>query len=331
MVSRDYTVSLEQVFNGPMDLLLHLVREQEVEIHEINLHKVIEGYLRYLKDLEEIDIELAGDFLVMAATLMAIKSRSLLPSETIDLADELDPRDELIQRLIEYRHFKQASRDLQDRFELRSKIHERGYRPATDADGGLDLGELTNWDLFAAFSRLMRETLSHKSIVIESEDRPLRFYVEQLVRTVKARRSMSLRELVDEAVATGGATKVTMIGAFCALLELVKLGAVRARQESKQSDIVISLREDLGDDLDSIVRQTEFEDERIEDPDAPSAASAEPQPPAPPKASVFEGLDDDEDESDYELPRIAAVEEPAQAEERGHTLAEELDGEPGQG
>ncbi|NUP95768.1 MAG: segregation/condensation protein A [Planctomycetaceae bacterium] len=328
MVSRDYTVSLEQVFNGPMDLLLHLVREQEVEIHEINLQKVIEGYLGYLKALEEIDIELAADFLVMAATLMAIKSRSLLPSETIDLAEELDPRDELIQRLIEYRHFKQASRELQDRFDLRSKIHERGYRPATDADGGLDLGEVTNWDLFAAFSRLMRETLAHKSIVIATEDRPLRFYVEQLVRTVKARRSMSLRELVDDAVEQGGATKGTMIGAFCALLELVKLGAVRARQETKQADIVISLREDLGDDLDSIVRQTEFEDERIEDPDAPAAASSEPQPPAPPKASVFEGLDDDEDESDYELPRIAAVEQPSEADERGHTLAEELDGEP---
>ena len=89
MVSRDYTVSLEQVFSGPMDLLLHLVREQEVEIHDIDLHKVIDGYLRYLKDLQDVDLEVAADFLVMAATLMAIKSRSLLPSENIDLAEEL--------------------------------------------------------------------------------------------------------------------------------------------------------------------------------------------------------------------------------------------------
>jgi segregation and condensation protein A len=306
MVTRDYTVSLEQVFSGPMDLLLHLVREQEVEIHDIDLHKIIDGYLRYLKELQDIDIELAADFLVMAATLMAIKSRSLLPSENIDLAEELDPRDELIQRLIEYRHFKQASRDLQDRAELRHRLHERGFRPAEPVESGLDLQELTNWDLFAAFSRLMRETLANKSMVIATEHRPLRFFVEELVRSVKARRSMSLRELVEETVAKGGASKGTLIGAFCALLELVKLGAVRARQESKDSDITISLREDLGDDLDSIVRQTEFEDERIEDPDAAATAASAPSEPAPPREPLHDVFEDVEDD-DLPLPPPRAV------------------------
>jgi len=311
MVTRDYTVSLEQVFSGPMDLLLHLVREQEVEIHDIDLHKVIDGYLRYLKDLQDIDIELAADFLVMAATLMAIKSRSLLPSENIDLAEELDPRDELIQRLIEYRHFKQASRELQDRFDLRHRLHERGFRPEEPAESGLDLQDLTNWDLFAAFSRLMRETLSNKSMVIATEHRPLRYFVEELVRSVKARRSMSLRELVDETVAKGGASKGTLIGAFCALLELVKLGAVRARQESKDSDITISLREDLGDDLDSIVRQTEFEDERIEDPDAAAAAASAPSEPTPPREPVHDVFEDLEDDDLPLPPPRAAASEPA--------------------
>lgn len=332
MVTRDYTVSLEQVFSGPMDLLLHLVREQEVEIHDIDLHKIIDGYLRYLKDLQDIDIELAADFLVMAATLMAIKSRSLLPSENIDLAEELDPRDELIQRLIEYRHFKQASRELQDRFDLRHRLHERGFRPEEPAESGLDLQDLTNWDLFAAFSRLMRETLANKSMVIATEHRPLRYFVEELVRSVKARRSMSLRELVDETVAKGGASKGTLIGAFCALLELVKLGAVRARQESKDSDITISLREDLGDDLDSIVRQTEFEDERIEDPDAAAATAAaapsEPTPPRAPAHDVFEGLEDDDD---LPLPipaRAAASAVESEAESDDDASASDADAEP---
>jgi segregation and condensation protein A len=318
MVSRDYTVSLEQVFSGPMDLLLHLVREQEVEIHDIDLHKVIDGYLRYLKDLQDVDLEVAADFLVMAATLMAIKSRSLLPSENIDLAEELDPRDELIQRLIEYRHFKQASRDLQDRFDLRNRLHERGFRAEEPTEPGLDLEDLGHWDLFAAFSRLMRETLANKPMVIATEHRPLRFYVEELVRSVKARRSMSLRELVDETVQKGGASRGTLIGAFCALLELVKLGAVRARQESKDTDITISLREDLGDDLDSIVRHTEFEDERIEDPDAaPAAASAEPAPPREPVHDVFEDLEDDD------LPSPLPTEQSASAPAEG-TLADDV-------
>jgi hypothetical protein len=97
-MASDFTITLERVFQGPMDLLLHLVREQEVEIHEVELSKVISAYLAYLEALRELDIELAGDFLVMASTLMSIKSRSLLPREEIDLAEELDPRNELIQR-----------------------------------------------------------------------------------------------------------------------------------------------------------------------------------------------------------------------------------------
>src|SRR5689334_239475 len=109
LVSSPFTIRLERVFQGPMDLLLHLVREQEVEIHEIEINTVVQGYLEYLKAMKDLDIELAGDFLVMAATLMSIKSRSLLPREEIDLEKELDPRDELIQRLIEYRRFKEAS------------------------------------------------------------------------------------------------------------------------------------------------------------------------------------------------------------------------------
>ena len=99
-----------------MDLLLHLVREQEVEIQDVEIARVIDGYFEYLQHLEELDIEVAGEFLVMAATLMSIKSRSLLPREEVELEDELDPQDELIQRLIEYRRFRGAADDLGERF-----------------------------------------------------------------------------------------------------------------------------------------------------------------------------------------------------------------------
>ena len=279
MVTREYTVKLEQVFNGPLDLLLHLVREQEVEIHEIEINRVIDGYLKYLKQLQEIDIELAADFLVMAATLMAIKSRSLLPSDDVNLADELDPRDELIQRLIEYRHFKQASRELQERFDARSRIHEHAFVPAPDSGPTLDLSELSHWDLMAAFSRLMRETLAHRQMVITSDERPLRFYVERLVHTMKTQRRLSLRSIVEDSGDDGALSKSVMIGTFCALLELVKIGVVRAEQPSRDEDITIVLRDDLGDDLDSIVKLTEFDDEKQADEDAPppEAQAAGPQ------------------------------------------------------
>jgi len=106
--------------------------------HEIEITRVVDGYLAYIKDLREIDIELAADFLLMAATLMSIKSRSLLPREEIDLEAELDPRDELIQRLIEYRHFKTASRDLGERFDARSRIFAHGWHPPTAEEPTLD-------------------------------------------------------------------------------------------------------------------------------------------------------------------------------------------------
>ncbi len=273
MVTRDYTVKLDQVFNGPLDLLLHLVREQEVEIHEIEITRVIDGYLKYLKDLREIDIELAADFLVMAATLMAIKSRSLLPNDDINLAEELDPRDELIQRLIEYRHFKQASRELGERFEARTRIHEHGFVPSPESASSLDLDELSQWDLMAAFSRLMRETLANKQMVITADERPLRFYVEQLVNTMRKQRRVSLRAMVESSIEDGALSKRAMIGTFCALLELVKIGVVRAVQETATDDITVVLRDDLGDDIDQIVKLTEFDDEKTPDETAAQAAT----------------------------------------------------------
>ncbi len=292
---RDYTVKLEQTFQGPMDLLLHLVREQEVDIHDIDLHRVIDGYLAHLKALREIDIELAADFLVMAATLMAIKSRSLLPTEHVDLAEELDPRDELIQRLIEYRRFKQASKELQDRFDARAKIHPRTFHAAAEQEGGLDLTELSSWDLLSAFSRLMRETLSNKQMVITTDDRPLRFYVDRLVHTIQSRRRMSLREIVDEAAQGETVDKKALIGTFCALLELVKIGVCTAQQGSATDEIQVVLRDEVGNDLESIVRLTEFDDEKAADEAALAPDAPNPESPAPSfAASVFDELPEDE-------------------------------------
>jgi segregation and condensation protein A len=273
MVTHDYTVRLEQMFQGPLDLLLHLVKEQEVDIHEIEISRVVDGYLAYIKDLREIDIELAADFLLMAATLMSIKSRSLLPREEIDLEAEHDPRDELIQRLIEYRHFKTASRDLGERFDARSRIFAHGWHPPTAEEPTLDLSELSHWDLLSAFSRLMRETLAHRPMVIKADTHPLRYWVERMVHSIRSSRQMTLRSLVEQSIADEGASKPVLIGTFCALLELMKLGLVTAWQKSATDDITITLRDDVDSDVDSIVRLTEFEDERAADESAVAAPS----------------------------------------------------------
>jgi segregation and condensation protein A len=257
VVSSPFTLRLEKVFQGPLDLLLHLVREQEVEIHEIEINTVVQRYLEYLKAMRELDIELAGDFLVMAATLMSIKSRSLLPREEIDLEKELDPRDELIQRLIEYRRFKEASDQLGQRYALRELSFERGDAGAeAPADEPvLDLGELSSWDLLAAFSRLMRETLGHRPHRVQREARPLRHYVQAL----------ATRELVlglDEEP-----SRESLIGSFCALLELVKLGLVGVLQPERHGEIRVELKPEHAEEIEGLIRSSVFDDE------APPAAA----------------------------------------------------------
>lgn len=294
MSAHDYTVRLEQVFQGPLDLLLHLVREQEVDIHEIEIGRVVDGYLRYLEDLETIDIELAGEFVSMAATLIAIKTRALLPrGEEVDLEAELDPRDELIQRLIEYRHFKGAAGELHERFVERRKIAGRGFRQRIDGEGDepeTDLSEVTEWDLLATFSRLMRETLADRSMRIESDDRPLRFYVEALARTLRERQSTTLRQIVEDAVRAGEASKPYLVGTFCALLELVKAGAAGVHQDRLGGEVHLRLAEDSETDLEELIGGMGFEDEVVGEVlgsgDRPGATGEDPQPgndpPGPP-------------------------------------------------
>jgi len=286
-VSPDYTVRLERVFQGPMDLLLHLVREQEVDIHDIEITRVIDGYLGYMKDMADLDLEVAADFLVMAATLMAIKSRSLLPREEVDLEEELDPRDELIQRLIEYRHFKGAAGDLSERFEERARVFRHGFRQQHDEEPTIDFSELSEWDLLSTFSRLMRETLSHHKMRIDTDDRPLRWYVDRLVHRIVDSGSLSLRELVTSSVIDGEAHKSMLIGSFCALLELMKLGVVTAEQADRDGDIRVTLRDEHAGDIDRIVRNSGFDDETLDGGPASNPAAQAAQEPA-------EAGDDDE-------------------------------------
>jgi segregation and condensation protein A len=259
--TQGFTVRLERVFQGPMDLLLHLVREQEVEIHEVEISRVIQGYLEYLQAMRDLDIEVAGDFLVLAATLMAIKSRSLLPRESVDLSDELDPKDELIQRLIEYRRFREASDRLGERYEIRARQHARGASAFVDEQGEpeLDLGEVTSWDLLAAFSRLLRETLANRPHRVMADPRPLRFYVAGLANAVRARNEMTLEEVVFALDAEP--TRESLIGSFCALLELCKLGIVRVFQDELKGGIGIRLSEEHESDMDAVIESSVFDDE----------------------------------------------------------------------
>jgi segregation and condensation protein A len=257
----DYTVLVDRVFSGPLDLLLHLVREQEVEIHEVQIGPILKGFLAHLDSLEQIDIEQAGEFVLMAATLMAIKARSLLPREEVDLSEELDPRDELIQRLVEYRRFRQASERLESLAFERERLFPRGMReedPNEPEEITLDLGELTAWDLLGTWSRLVRETLANRPHRVAGEARPIRFYVDRLVERLRGMGPVRLFEMVPKG-SDEPQRREELIGSFVAILELAKLGLIRVHQDALAADVAVELALEPGADLEEVLGRAQLE------------------------------------------------------------------------
>ena len=235
-----YRVELEQ-FSGPMDLLLHLLHEDELDVEAVPVAQICDRFLVYLEDLDRIDIDAAGDFLVMASTLMRMKSRALLPSEDQVLEDDdLDPRFELVRELIQYRRFKRVAEVLEERRELASRqftrgMHpERGERPDSEPaevilDGaGVEL-------LFVAFAKLLRETRAGRQYVVTVDDTSIETHIARVEALVPIGARLSFRSLVPQ-----GATKAFLIGVFLALLELLKMGRVQVQQEGEFGPIEVT-------------------------------------------------------------------------------------------
>ncbi|MGE3173267.1 MAG: ScpA family protein [Planctomycetota bacterium] len=225
-----YRVQLP-VFSGPMDLLLHLVRQQEVDIHEISIARILEDYLKHLEVLRELDLHDIGDFVVMASTLMEIKSRDLLPNESVEIEQELDPRDDLIQRLLEYKRYRDLARELDDRADRRSRqsqlvlsLPKELQEP--DDDDQLDLGDLQVWDLTSAFAKLLDEIGQQGPMTVDIDKRDVGFYTRRLLQRFKQKREVAFTEIFDR-----GEGKYGLIGTLIALLEMMKQGYLRASQE----------------------------------------------------------------------------------------------------
>jgi segregation and condensation protein A len=228
-----YTVALD-TFNGPLDLLLFLVKRNEVDIHEIPIATVTSQFLEYMKVMEFLDVEQAGDFVVMAATLMEIKSRSLLPVEVnADAEEEADPRRELVKQLLEYRKFKDAAAALEERAEAHSvklaRIDGEEMLP-----GETPLKPVELWDLVAAFARLMRETQALQARTITIDDTPQEVYERHLLQQVAESGSLNFRDAF-----TPPYSRIKLIGIFLAVLELIKRGELRLEQPEPFGEIVL--------------------------------------------------------------------------------------------
>jgi segregation and condensation protein A len=231
----DYQVDLD-AFRGPLDLLLHLVKRQEVDICDIPIARLTEQFLEYLRVIELIDVEHAGDFLVMAATLMEIKSKMLLPRGEEPTDEDVDPRMELVKQLIEYKQFKDAANLMEahaERFLCRlprqPAEHPTGPDPALQPLKSVEL-----WDLVSAFGRLMRETLALQPQQIVVDDTPIQVYQEQILRLLAETPRLTFASVFGEP-----RTKSRLVGLFLAVLELMKNRDVLADQNETFGEIFL--------------------------------------------------------------------------------------------
>jgi segregation and condensation protein A len=229
-----YQVALD-TFHGPLDLLLYLVKRDEVDILDIPVAKLADQFLEYMDAVRgALDVELAGDFLVMAATLMELKSKSLLPADPEAAADEADdPRRELVRQLLEYRKFKDAAASLEARAEKQAARLARVPADDPTPSGLPQVKPVELWDLVAAFARLMRETQSAKATAVIADETPQHVY-EGYVRDrlAAAGGRVAFRDLF-----TPPYHRTRLIGLFLAVLELIKTRSVDLEQPGPFGEI----------------------------------------------------------------------------------------------
>lgn len=269
----NYRVALD-VYSGPLDLLLYLIKREEVDIHDIPIARVAEQYVKYVDLLQEVDPEAVGEFLVLAATLMEIKSRMLLPTPPPEEVDEdfSDPRVELVRQLLEYKRFKDAARSLEESAaEQAQKAPRVPVLPPRDADE-IDLENLDIWDLFDAFGKVLTQIGRSQAVhEVDVDDTPIALHAEDVMDALeRAGGEMKFEEVFS------GRTRGEMIGLFLALLELIRERRVSAKQERASSPIVLVLISHKALRVDLIDEESETDAAAGTDADATDAHAAFP-------------------------------------------------------
>jgi len=232
-----------EVFNGPLDLLLHLVKHREVDITQVSLADITDRYLAAVRAMQFFDVNVAAEFLVVAATLMEIKSRNLLPAEeAVEEGDADDPGAELVRRLLEYKDFREAAGYLDERARRRGK---KFARPPVAVEAEADqeapaalLEDLATWDLMLAFADIMEQTSLRPTRHVVRADIPVSAYVDEVLAHMhRSRGPVAFQDFFIEEC-----TRSRIVGVFLALLELVRRRLIRVERASRDPrDLRIAL------------------------------------------------------------------------------------------
>jgi len=232
-----YRVRLDQ-FEGPLDLLLHLIKKNEVDVRELPVAQITEQYLGYLALMRNLSLDIAGEYLVMAATLTLIKSRLLLPSPEPEEGEEADPRADLVRQLLEYQRFREAAGSLGERPLLRRDtfVREPSAEGVPEDPAATPPVKVTLWELMEAFRVVLQRAAPDPVHQVEGEPVSLRTRLESLLQTLAVTRTLSFDSLFGEAPTRG-----FVIVTFLAVLELIKQHVVEAVQEAIMGPIAIAL------------------------------------------------------------------------------------------
>ncbi len=236
----EYKVKFE-VFEGPLDLLLYLIKREEVDIYEVNLTRLATQFIEYIETMRLLDLEIAGEFLVMAATLMHIKSRELLPLdqqvETEEEEDAEDPRWELIRQLVEYKKFKDAAGQLQALEERQEAIFPRRPGRLQFEAPETTRGEASIFDLVNAVNTVLQRFQKKDDARDIFEDKwSVSEKIQHLMKLVGERRTVKFIEVFE-----GAASRGEIVVTFLAMLELIRLKQLTATQDEAFGDILIGL------------------------------------------------------------------------------------------
>ena len=231
----DFRVELGS-YVGPLDLLLYLAKSSEVPVADIPVAEITEQYLRFVDLMEMLNVELSSEFLVMASTLMEIKSRMLVPTQDEEEEEEMeDPRLELIQQLVEYRKVKERAKVLDGKASEQSLKFPRTARK-TVVDEGQPLEAVDIWDLVTAFDKLMKQINVPVSREIVDDEVAIHLHMENILNRLKERSSMPFDALFE-----GVRDKGSLIGIFLAILELARQHQISVEQDGQFGEILIGL------------------------------------------------------------------------------------------
>ncbi|TAM83591.1 MAG: chromosome segregation protein ScpA [Acidobacteria bacterium] len=239
-----------EVYEGPLDLLLDLIRKQKVNIYDIPIAKITRQYLDYLRLMEELNIDVAGEFVLMAATLIYIKSRMLLPPDPTAAAEEQeeDPRTELVQRLLEHEQFKNAAEMLKSKRTVEEATWSHpGIDEFTEAEDEPGLA-VSVFDLISVFREILERAKKRPQIQVRREQVTVREMIEHVKQVMRERSGpVSIEDLV-----AGYVWRQAMIALLLALLELVRLRAIHLRQDDLFAPITVAKSKRFEEIVDSV-------------------------------------------------------------------------------